>query len=171
LKRIIDFFTLYILLPLGVLMFVVGGGMLLISTGNPNRVSLGKKIITSAIIGILIVSLSWLIINTVIVFATTGHLPAPGEIGTIFSRKWNEINCPVSEETVVCVGAYNRGLACSEDSQCCSNECTAACSDSSLSLPSGSPCYLGEECLSGGCIDLFVGPMPPGVPVPPGRCE
>ena len=48
---------------LTLIMFVYGGILFLISAGSSDKVSQAKKIITSAVVGLLIVFASWLIIR------------------------------------------------------------------------------------------------------------
>jgi hypothetical protein len=93
-KRIADFLTIYIIIPLGILMFVVGGVFLLIAAGDPGRISEAKKILTATVIGLVIIFLAWIIVNTIVFFVSEGRVPLPGEIGKILGRPWNEIPCP-----------------------------------------------------------------------------
>lgn len=58
-------FVFGILGSLTLLMFVYGGLMFLISAGSADKVGQAKKIITAAVVGLLIVFGSWLIINFV----------------------------------------------------------------------------------------------------------
>ncbi len=58
-------FVFGILGSLTLLMFVYGGVMFLISAGSADKVGQAKKIITAAVVGLLIVFGSWLIINFV----------------------------------------------------------------------------------------------------------
>jgi len=88
-KRIVDFLTLYILFPLAVLMIVVGGVMFLIAAGDPEKIRTAKKILTSVVIGLVIIFLAWLIVDTIIVFIVS---PKP-EFAPL--RNWSTINCPV----------------------------------------------------------------------------
>jgi hypothetical protein len=88
-KRIVDFLTLNIIFPLAVLMIVVGGVMFLTAAGDPGRIGTAKKILTSVVIGLLIIFLAWLIVDTIISFLTTG---SPFE--ALF-KQWNTINCPI----------------------------------------------------------------------------
>jgi len=83
-----------IIIPLGILMLVIGGAMVIISSGNPARMSKGKSIITAALIGFTLYLAGWLIVNFVIFFATEGRVPNPGEIGKIFGQPWYDIECP-----------------------------------------------------------------------------
>lgn len=92
--RIVEFATFNIAIPLGILMFVVGGIMLLIAGGDPRRISKGKTILKVAIIGFVIILTAWLVVNTIVFFAANGRIPLPGEIGTILGQPWNEVECP-----------------------------------------------------------------------------
>jgi len=50
---------------LTLLMFIYGGFIFLISAGSSEKISQAKKIITAAVVGLIIVFSSWLIINFV----------------------------------------------------------------------------------------------------------
>jgi len=66
LAGIYDFIVQTIATPLGVLAIMVGGIMMLISAGNPNMMSLGKKIFWTAVIGLVLVYGTKVIINIII---------------------------------------------------------------------------------------------------------
>lgn len=66
LANIYDFLVKWIASPLAILAVVIGAVILMISAGNPNLAGTGKKIIYAAIIGLVLVFLSWLIINTLL---------------------------------------------------------------------------------------------------------
>ena len=85
-KRIVDFLTLNIIFPLAVLMIVVGGAMFLTAGGDPGRIGGAKKILTATVIGLAIIFLAWLIVDTVITFLTPAGSPF---------QNWSTINCPV----------------------------------------------------------------------------
>ncbi|MBD3282025.1 MAG: hypothetical protein GF387_00200 [Candidatus Portnoybacteria bacterium] len=82
-KNIIDFIIelLIVVVPLFV---VIGGFMILTSRGTPEGVSKGKKIITSAIIGLVIALLSWTILGMIF-----NALVGPEG----FPWPWNEVQC------------------------------------------------------------------------------
>jgi len=66
LGNIFNFIVNDIAIPVAVVALVIGGVILLISAGNPNMVGLGKKILWSAIIGLLLALCSKLIINFIL---------------------------------------------------------------------------------------------------------
>ena len=66
LARIYDFLVKWIASPLAILAITIGAVMLMISAGNPNLANKGKTVLWSAIIGLVLVFLSWLIINTIL---------------------------------------------------------------------------------------------------------
>jgi lipopolysaccharide export LptBFGC system permease protein LptF len=82
-KRLIDFVTLKIIFPLATLIMVIAGIAFVISGGSPTRASTAKKILTSIVIGVIIVLVSWLIIDTIIMFLTGASSP------------WSTIDCYV----------------------------------------------------------------------------
>jgi hypothetical protein len=68
-------FILGITGSLALLMFIYGGVLFLISAGNPERITQAKKVITGAVIGIVIVFASYTIIGFVMIatgFDVTG---------------------------------------------------------------------------------------------------
>lgn len=67
-------------------MLVVGGFSMLLAGGDPQKVKSGITTIRNAIIGIVIVLGSWLIINTLVGFVTTGQMPTG--VANIFSSGW-----------------------------------------------------------------------------------
>jgi len=69
------------------LMFIAGGFMLIISSGNQTYVDRGKEILRAAVIGLVIIFTAWIIINLIIVL-----LAGPEAGGTIFSKDWWEID-------------------------------------------------------------------------------
>ncbi len=50
--------------PLAVLMIAIGGGMYIISQGNPEMLSRAKRLFTAVVIGLLIIYGAWLFVNT-----------------------------------------------------------------------------------------------------------
>jgi len=83
--KIIDFLIFDISIPLGSLLFLIAGVILLTSGGNENRVTLAKDIFINTTTGLIIVFVAWLIVDTL--FNTL----AAGE----FSAAWNKFpDCP-----------------------------------------------------------------------------
>lgn len=82
-KNIIEF-ILAIIIFIAPLFILAGGIVILTSTGAPDRVNLGKKIITSAVIGLVIAFGAWAILGTLFNTLVGG----PG-----FPWPWNEFHC------------------------------------------------------------------------------
>lgn len=64
-------FALFIVTPI---LFAWGGIKFMISQGNPNGISGAKKILTGAIVGLLIVLGAWLIVNTIVGFLNISNV-------------------------------------------------------------------------------------------------
>jgi uncharacterized membrane protein YgcG len=64
-------FALFITTPI---LFAWGGIKFMISEGNPNGISGAKKILTGAIVGLLIVLGAWLIVNTIVGFLNISNV-------------------------------------------------------------------------------------------------
>ena len=62
--NVVEFAIKYLAFPLVVIFFLWGGFLLLTSGGSPNRVEQGKKAITGAIVGLVIVLTSVVVIHT-----------------------------------------------------------------------------------------------------------
>lgn len=93
-QNIVDFIlaAVFVLAPIFIL---VGGIMILTAGPKPDQVSLGKRIITSAIIGVVIALLSWTLLNEFLI-ALNGFVTVEGrKVGKIFDWPWNEIDCKV----------------------------------------------------------------------------
>lgn len=74
-------------LPATALLVTIGGIMLLISGASEERRTLGKKILTSTIVGLIIVLIAWLGVDTIIrVLTGTNQLSQLGP--------WNEFKVP-----------------------------------------------------------------------------
>lgn len=81
--NITDFLMKSIAFPAAVLLLVIGGLTLLISGASDERRTLGKKILTSTIVGLIIVMLAWLGVDTIIK-VLTGSFDFGGEPGSLF---------------------------------------------------------------------------------------
>jgi amino acid transporter len=82
-NRIIRY-LMEISIPLGVGFMVFGGVMMMLAGGSPQKLQKSKDIIFSAVIGIIIVLVSWIILSTFF-HLMTGKLDWP----------WQEIKCSV----------------------------------------------------------------------------
>jgi len=84
-SNIFNFLLWDLSIPIATILFVVAGFIILISGGNQERVSLGKRIFVNTVIGLLIVFCSWLLIDTLFKTLATGE----------FSGAWNRFPaCP-----------------------------------------------------------------------------
>lgn len=87
--KIIDFISVDIVPPLALLLIIIGGVMMIISGGSETQYKKGKTIITSAIVGLLIIWGSWIIIDTIM-----SGLTSLGSQGTAPNfTPWNTIQC------------------------------------------------------------------------------
>jgi hypothetical protein len=84
-KGVIDFLTIGVAAPLVVVMGMASAIMFITAHGNPEWITRARQTITAAVIGFLIVLLSWVIINTVVGLTT--------ESGMIFGKPWHTIEC------------------------------------------------------------------------------
>ena len=64
LDNVIDFFLLKIVFPVSVLLLVIGGFMFLFYAENPKMVERGKSILTSVVIGLVIIFSAYLVVGT-----------------------------------------------------------------------------------------------------------
>lgn len=76
-------FGTLIVFPLVSIMILYGAFLMIIAAGSEEKFRQGKKIITSAVIGFVIVLSSWLIVNEVIQIINTGSVRLP----------WSTITC------------------------------------------------------------------------------
>jgi hypothetical protein len=81
-----------VLLGVGALVAAV---LFITAAGDPGRISAGRQAITSAIVGFIIVLLAWVIVNTIVGFATGKYA---GEKATIFTKPWDTIDCTVTTD-------------------------------------------------------------------------
>ena len=92
LDEIIDFVLFKLVPPIAILMLVIGGAMFMMASfsewGGPVTLSQAKKLITSVVIGLIIIFASWLIIN--LFFQVFGV-----EQWTGLQQGWFRIDCPI----------------------------------------------------------------------------
>ncbi|MCD6402518.1 hypothetical protein J7L36_01530 [bacterium] len=85
-NRIVEFVLTNLVPPIAILMLVVGGTIWLTSGGNPEQVASGKKLITSVVIGLIIIFGSWIFLST--------FLQIIGVAEWTGLKTWWEIKCP-----------------------------------------------------------------------------
>jgi len=84
--NIFKFITLSLVPPLAALLALIAGFLFLTSGGSEQRVSQAKKIFTNLIIGLVVVYVSWLVINSVIVIIAKN-------ITGFTKESWYNFNC------------------------------------------------------------------------------
>ncbi|MCP6719538.1 MAG: pilin [Patescibacteria group bacterium] len=72
------------------LMLVIGGFYFLAAGQNPESVATAKKIITATIVGLVIIFIAWVSLNT---FMSTIGVATPGELEGIDLENWWNIEC------------------------------------------------------------------------------
>ena len=80
-KNIVNF-LIQLSFTIATAMIVWGALQMILSTGNPGKVSQAKSIMMSALIGLAIALASWLIVNTIITVLAPNH-----------PMVWNQIEC------------------------------------------------------------------------------
>ncbi|OGZ37641.1 MAG: hypothetical protein A3J64_00065 [Candidatus Portnoybacteria bacterium RIFCSPHIGHO2_12_FULL_38_9] len=80
-SNIINFITLELAVPAAILLFIWAGIMFLFSAGSEERIKTARNIFTNTIIGVVIVFVSWLAIDTFIK-RTVGKLTETGQYET-----------------------------------------------------------------------------------------
>ncbi len=83
--NITNFLMKNVAFPATILLVAVGGIMLLISGPSEERRTMGKKILTSTVTGLLIIMLAWLGVDTLIK-VLTGSFKFGGEPGSLFTN-------------------------------------------------------------------------------------
>jgi len=86
-SKVISFLSIDVAIPLVAIMAIVSAILFITAHGNPQQITRARQTITATVIGYAIVLGAWIIVNTIVVFATGNSA------GTIFGRKWNEIQC------------------------------------------------------------------------------
>jgi hypothetical protein len=64
--NIIDFVLLRLAPPIALLMLIIGGGMFMLAAGDPQKVTTGRKIITSVLIGLVIIYGSYFFVGLIL---------------------------------------------------------------------------------------------------------
>jgi hypothetical protein len=79
-------FLVFTITPFAAAIMIVASGLILIFGGSESAKTMGKKMFTNTIVGLVIIFSSWLIINTII--RTIGR-----QAGTWTPTSWNTIQC------------------------------------------------------------------------------
>ena len=87
LDTIVDFVLFKIILPLATLLLVIGGILFIFNAENPENVTKGKAILTSVVIGLIIIFAAWLIINSFVMLIGVSEW-------TGLREGWFQIECP-----------------------------------------------------------------------------
>lgn len=81
-----------------ILFIVIGGFMYMTSSGNQEQADKGKKMITNAIIGLIVIILSYTIISIVINTVTTGNVLGTGGTGGSGGGNGGGQNCTITPD-------------------------------------------------------------------------
>lgn len=127
-QRIIDY-IIAVLVVFAPIFIVIGGIMILVSGAKPEQVSLGKRMITNAIIGVIISLLAWTLVNMVfnqLVSKDTEKFPWP----------WYEIKCegggitPGGDQKTICCADFEAGnYICTPNPFSTEKDCNDNCKD------------------------------------------
>lgn len=171
-KNIIDFVLVGLMPPVAAILFVWGGFLILSSAGNPGMISKGKTIFWNAVMGVAILSSSWLITNTIMKSLANEDVTNP-------DVPWYQFECretvsgPPGGQKYAC-----QGIQCAPSSTgtytepTCSNDCQAAPGTITIttgSLPNAAQGQSYSQTLSasGGTVPYFwsisSGALPPGL--------
>jgi hypothetical protein len=94
-KNVIDF-MMYLIFPIATGVIIYGGFVILTARESAEQVSKGRKIITAAVVGILIALISWLALDTIfkILASISGTEQGAGPaIIKGIGRPWSQLNC------------------------------------------------------------------------------
>ena len=86
-SNIIHFITFDLTPAVAMLMFLIGGIILLTAGGNEQRLAKGKQLVTNTVIGLLIIYLGWLLINSLLTTI------APNFGGLTGRPWWQGVSC------------------------------------------------------------------------------
>ncbi len=89
-KRIIDFAVLQVIPPVAVLFVAIAGIAYYTSGLNEQWRTTGKNILTSVVIGLVIIYGAWMIVDSVLLSVSSGFTKQPEG----FPWPWNQVECP-----------------------------------------------------------------------------
>ncbi len=129
-ERIVDFVLAYIVPPIAALMLLIGGFMLMFAGASPDQLTQAKGILTTVVIGIVLIYGSYIIVST--------FLTAVGVADWTGLDSWYQLNlkdCPMSPEEVDSDSSgdrdYDTGINCHDNNTgsagaFCKEECGAS---------------------------------------------
>jgi hypothetical protein len=86
---IVSFILLKLVPPIATIVFILGGISFYFAAGSTEKVNKAKSVLTSAVIGLVIIYASWLIISEI--FSAVGIADWVG-----FGSGWYQINCEIN---------------------------------------------------------------------------
>jgi len=92
LEAIIDFVLFQLVPPIAILMIVIGGIMFFAAAGSPEKLGTAKKLLTSVVIGLVIIFASWIIVD--LFLASIGLSEFSIQAG-LSPGEWNKIQCTI----------------------------------------------------------------------------
>jgi len=81
----------FLVAPIATLLFAIGGLMLVFAAGNPQQIANGKRIITAAVVGLVVIFGAFIIVGTI--FSALGV--ADTNLGFVDLGQWFQIDCPI----------------------------------------------------------------------------
>ena len=142
LDGIIDFLLIKIVPPLAALMIAIGGGMYIVSQGNPEMLGRAKKLFTSVVIGLLIIYSAYVIIGMFlwgIGLNTWTH--------DIYHNWWEQGFFEIDCETTTTPSGPPPGSSPSPSPSACATNC-AKCSEAECPGSSADCVWAGNKCVS-----------------------
>jgi len=140
----------------GVICFLIvvsGGILLLVAGGSENFIAIGKKILTSAIIGLVIILSSWLIISAI--FGATGYN---------YADNWYEFECegpaPPTPTYLTCKNGAcvekdgDKDDECKTNEDCRHRECKGMVCET-INQPGTNTCDKDKDCYHLACDENF----------------
>lgn len=137
-KNLVDFILLFIVPVAGTLLITIAGFMILLGGANPALISKGKSIFWSVIIGIVIISTSWLIVNFLL-----KSLAGESDI----SKDWYKLTCTAEIKTITGIPAEKICAYVSGDDK-------YACIDGSNDKAKENKCQEVPECKDKNCSPI-----------------
>lgn len=121
-----------ILSALSLLMFILGGMLLIFSAGVESRIELGRKILIGTVSGLAIVFLAWFVVNLIVRLAsssatTPNGLPDSSKSKIFSADWWNPPSCEPKLPTA-CFGLTVGALCGGSSATDCSSSNPVACS-------------------------------------------